>query len=302
VNLGDKTHVFSCTSDGDCGGDGFKCAIPPMGNIGSCCKPTGAEVCNGIDDDCNGLVDDGFPAEICNGKDDNCNGQVDEGFDLNNDPNNCGMCMRACGLNQICLQGGCVARGETDCNDGIDNDNNGKIDCADSACEGSECGVGCVCTNMVKVESDCADGKDNDGDGQTDCADTDCGGVHCQAPPSTFTCSAGGTCDCNGGAATPEDGGASCRDGLDNDCNGAADCADQKCDLAQCALDGGQGCQCANHVPTETNCRDLVDNDSDGLTDCEDFMDCPAPVNCTVVLDGGGTKNGNCSATDHQCH
>src|SRR5438309_181949 len=86
VNLPD-TNVYSCTAKDDCGGDGFVCAIPAGGAIGSCCKPQGAEVCNKVDDDCNGLVDDGLPTqELCNGKDDNCNDKIDEGFDLNNDP------------------------------------------------------------------------------------------------------------------------------------------------------------------------------------------------------------------------
>jgi hypothetical protein len=57
----------------------------------------GAEDCNGLDDDCDGLVDDGVtnacgacgdvPAETCNGLDDDCNGLVDDGV-----TNACGAC------------------------------------------------------------------------------------------------------------------------------------------------------------------------------------------------------------------
>jgi hypothetical protein len=45
------------------------------------CTVRGSEVCNGVDDDCNGLTDDGVPisAETCNGEDDDCDGAIDEG-------------------------------------------------------------------------------------------------------------------------------------------------------------------------------------------------------------------------------
>ena len=36
------------------------------------------EVCNGLDDNCNGIVDDVLQVEVCNGEDDDCNGVVDD--------------------------------------------------------------------------------------------------------------------------------------------------------------------------------------------------------------------------------
>ncbi|MFN7702783.1 MAG: MopE-related protein [Deltaproteobacteria bacterium] len=36
------------------------------------------EVCNGLDDNCNGIVDDVLQVEVCNGEDDDCNGIVDD--------------------------------------------------------------------------------------------------------------------------------------------------------------------------------------------------------------------------------
>ncbi|MCB9594865.1 MAG: VCBS repeat domain-containing M23 family metallopeptidase [Sandaracinaceae bacterium] len=41
------------------------------------CTPS-TEVCNGMDDDCDGRVDENAVAEICNGGDDDCDGRVDE--------------------------------------------------------------------------------------------------------------------------------------------------------------------------------------------------------------------------------
>lgn len=52
------------------------------------------------------------------------------------------------------------------CNDGVDNDLDGKTDCADSDCDSDPqfCGKPEVCN----------DGVDNDKDGKTDCADSEC--------------------------------------------------------------------------------------------------------------------------------
>lgn len=57
---------------------------------------------------------------------------------------------------------GCDPRVEI-CDNGIDDDNNGLIDCQDPACD--------PCDPPIEI---CDDGIDNDGDGLIDCADPDC--------------------------------------------------------------------------------------------------------------------------------
>jgi Zn-dependent metalloprotease len=89
---------------------------------------------------------------------------------------------------------------ETSCTDGIDNDGDGAVDCADSDCVGN---AACVPT----TETNCSDGVDNDSDGAIDCADSDCVGKPV-CLPATET---------------------SCTDGVDNDGDGAIDCADSDC-------------------------------------------------------------------------
>ena len=83
------------------------------------------------------------------------------------------------------------------CGDGIDNNANGKADCADPACAGQA-----SCT-----ESQCTDKLDNDGDGAIDCKDSDCAK----------------------NAACME---TACGDGQDNDGDGATDCGDVDCGTA----------------------------------------------------------------------
>jgi len=94
------------------------------------------------------------------------------------------------------------------CDDGVDNDCDGMIDCADK-----QCGANPACAPAVTPEI-CDDGIDNDGDGKVDCADRDCR----KDPHCTVT---------HGKAL--EGKGKTCSDGIDNDGDGLIDCADPDC-------------------------------------------------------------------------
>ena len=173
------------------------------------CMPgsPGAEVCNGRDDDCNGLVDDGFgvttcgqgacqrsiqtcvggqlqtctpglgSAEICNAVDDDCNGLVDDGLGAVS----CGVgaCARTVprcigGTLQTCTPG----TPTVEVCDGLDNNCNGSVDeglgsisCGVGACARTvlACagGVPQTCTPGAPTAEVC-DGRDNNCNGQTD--------------------------------------------------------------------------------------------------------------------------------------
>jgi hypothetical protein len=67
-----------------------------------------------------------------------------------------------------------------------------------------------------------------------------------------------------------------CFDGVDNDCNGAADCGDPVCAARpEC---GG----CIPTSPSERGCFDFLDDDCDGFFDCTD-PDCAMAPECRCV-------------------
>jgi hypothetical protein len=297
VNLGDDLK-YSCVNEGDCGGGGYKCAISPIG--GSCCLPTGEDnQCDQKDNDCDGFVDNTGKTEACNGLDDDCDGLVDEVFDLKSDTNNCGVCKKACGPQEPCVKGMCVARKEIECFDGMDNDENGKIDCLDPSCELLQCGMGvggCLCQALKKTEVVCNDGVDNDADSTKDCADTDCLDKECRVG-----------CTCVAGGGQSETG---CTDGIDNDQDTLVDCLDPDCVGRFCtppqlyfSCTPSLQCKCNGSVQIAevgtVRCRDGVDNDCNGIKDCEEStcagISCAPDGGATCECGAGGKKEVDCT-------
>ncbi len=124
-----------------------------------------------------------------------------------------------CGLSRLSI----ALVGPEICGDGIDNNANGRTDCADSDCVAfAEC---------IEV---CDDKKDNDVDGTTDCADSDC--------DSAIACNE----SLNGAAA--------CRDGNDNDNDLMVDCFDADCATSADCPNGatGDNCNSAPRITTAT--------------------------------------------------
>jgi hypothetical protein len=258
-------------------------------------KPKSAEICDLIDNDCDGDVDEDFPGvgqpcdgpdedecedgilacsedklgtvctkegsltnmEVCDGKDNDCDGEIDEGV-----KNACGEC-------------GAV---DTEICDGKDNNCDGAIDE----------GLKNACGKCGEVPAEICDGIDNDCDGQTDeglknacgtCGDVPaeiCDGKDndCDGQIDEGLKNACGTC-----GPTPVE----ICDGKDNDCDGTPDNVPGGCscisnDTQTCGKStgectpgvqncvSGQWTACNDVGPTSETC-DGKDNDCDGDTD-----------------------------------
>jgi hypothetical protein len=120
---------------------------------------------------------------------------------------------------------------ETSCNDGVDNDCDGFTDAADSDCAPT-------CVPNETPEATCDDGIDNDCDGLFDCDDSNCTddpacqtGMACTDYPDKGSCQNDPACEWIGSPknGSCQDAAEVCNDGIDNDGDGAIDCADSDC-------------------------------------------------------------------------
>jgi hypothetical protein len=136
------------------------------------CAPP-AEVCNGIDDNCDGQVDEGCILEICDGVDNDGDGQVDEGYTCIRATQRA--CVAACGsagtetCTNACTWGSCAAPAET-CN-GADDDCDGAIDngVTNSCTDFATCQAVSQCAPCGAVPAElCGNGIDDNCDGRLD--------------------------------------------------------------------------------------------------------------------------------------
>jgi len=148
--------------------------------------------------------------------------------------------------------------GAAACSDGRDNDCDGLIDVGEASCQVAETCNGVDDDGSGRESGgsafyDCSDGVDNDGDTFIDGADSGCSSEIDEGFGLGGSCNSSGLgecvtmgqviCDGPGGtrcSATPagpkNEGGCAdvtCRDGLDNDCDGSTDIADPDCQSSE---------------------------------------------------------------------
>ncbi len=302
----------NCENTIDPGASGFSSNAVDEGYTKCPACPV-AETCNGMDDDCDGLVDNASTEcpsctqsdEVCDGRDNDCDGYVDEGLpevpcgltassnprcqgvrvcvpllDVTEEPAEPGIRL---GTNAYTACSWSPGASDTDCN-GVDDDCNGVVDdqAAPTPCvpEGSPSGL------VYQDENPTS---------------------RCQR--GLLACTAGATCEGSVGPLDQE-----LCNGIDDDCDGQVDEKDSGAllpgegvpgcgsDTGKCqkgttvCLDGRIVCGDDAIGPDPVELCDGIDGDCDGVSDTEDNLDdAPASPGCWAVDAAQCTETERCS-------
>ncbi len=227
--------------------------------------------------------------ELCNGVDDNCDGNIDEGIDTTTDPNNCGGCGMRCEIPHAfagCAASTCTLRA---CDVGFYN-----LDGDDA----NGCEYRCIPTETNDAvcdlrDNDCDGQVDEDVDFQTDAINCGSCARTCRAAHAVSGCTAGecviSGCepgyynldglDTNGCeySCTPASPAVEACNGRDDDCDGTVDDGNPggggTCGVTTGACNPGTllctagALVCSGEIaPTAETCNG-VDDDCDGVTD-----------------------------------
>ncbi|MGM0555182.1 MAG: putative metal-binding motif-containing protein [Myxococcota bacterium] len=305
-----STETCGNDIDDDCDGDVDEgCACDFDGTSEGVCSNGIPDGSGGCDEPTKYESDEGS----CDGLDNDCDGVVDEGCQCDFDNTSTGVCSDGLIDDQgFCAPPGSYAAPESICDD-LDNDCDGVVDegCDDDGdgyCDADLTVIGspAVCPNSAPdTADDCDDTSDvtypgaAENESSTSCRrDLDQDGYGDENPPSGVTAGE----DCDDGDPYTYDGAPEICDDKDNDCNGvefdgSSSEANTFCQqfsnegvrcygtTACCELnnDGDLGCD------FETRCWDGADNDNDGATDCAD-PDCES-LSCG---DGKVCRSGSC--------
>ena len=283
--------------------------------------PGATEICNGLDDNCDGQTDNG----ACNAGD-TCCPQLASCHNLQTDFNDCGMCGHACNgtIADNCSGGNCQCGGGPTCGGLSDNCAGGSCHCGPgAACSGplvDRCTNGaCRCGNTscnAALSDNCTNATCHCGAGgqcNNTTADNCTGGsCHCGGGPScgglSDNCS-GGTCKCGGGAACNPTFADNCTFGGCHCGLGAACGAGTQCIGGRCVCNTSTGCAgcCSGNNCLAGNSATDCGTGGNNCTTCSGLTDsCPSGT-CTCGNTGGPCmtgqvcQTGQCNCTASSC-
>jgi len=312
LDLENQVISFCLTSGVDADSDGWSDQCGDCDDADSTVFPGAAELCDGVDHDCNGVVDDadkdddGYIAsacggvdcddtdlltnpsgiETCDGLDNDCDGLPESGGE-DQDGDGWLVCGGDCDDARFDVNPGAIEicnEVDDNCDSFIDEgwdrdqDSDGTVN---ESCGGDDCDD--LDPEVSPLADEVCDGKDNNCDGVSDNADLDedgffdeaCGGDDCNDTRPQIFPDADEICD-----------------GNDNDCNGFENDVDLDGDGEIDANCGGTDCNdgdpAVNTLGSEV-CDDGEDNDCNGGTDQggEEQIGDPECTGCSVASSVG---------------
>ncbi len=315
----EATRSQLCLSDGVCGGDGaalitLSCAnglaSPTCDYSGVPAWQASEDLCDKLDNDCDGEVDEGC-VDLCA---DGVLGEEESDVDCGGP--DCPGCAPGLSCDDgadceslICDEGTCTL---ATCEDGVTNGSESDVDCGAPGCPGCPVGGVCeeasnclssVCTDGVCAPGDCSDGFVNGAE-----SDIDCGGPLCPACADNTACNDG--LDCISGVCIERRcEPATCDDGVFNGVEVDVDCGGTVCDAcapgARCNEDDDcESLVCTDGVCMAATCDDATQNQGESSLDCggpscpgcAPGETCSAPTDCeSLVCDAGVCAPATCS-------